>query len=105
MRALIIAAALATSLTIVPVMAQTPAASASAATGYTTADTDIGTLLDDPALKAIVDKYIPGLLSGDQISMARSMTLKAIQQYAPDKVTDGALASIDADFSKLPPKK
>lgn len=103
MRALIIAATLATSLTIVPVMAQTPPAAASH--GYSTADTDIGTLLDDPTLKAIVDKHIPGLLSGDQISMARSMTLKAIQQYAPDKVTDSALADIDADFSKLPPKK
>jgi hypothetical protein len=104
MRALIIAATLATTLTIMPVMAQTPPASASHA-AYSTADTDIGTLLDDPTLKAIVDNHIPGLLSGDQISMARSMTLKAIQQYAPDKVTDDALAAIDADFSKLPAKK
>jgi hypothetical protein len=37
--------------------------------------------------------------------MARSMTLKAIQQYAPDKVTDDALAAIDSDFSKLPKKQ
>jgi hypothetical protein len=103
MRALFIAATLAT-IFIAPVMAQTPPASASHA-AYSTADTDIGTLLDDPTLKAIVDQHIPGLLSGDQISMARSMTLKAIQQYAPDKVTDEALAAIDVDFSKLPAKK
>jgi hypothetical protein len=103
MRALIIAATLAATF-IAPVMAQTPPASASHA-AYSTADTDIGTLLDDPTLKAIVDQHIPGLLSGDQISMARSMTLKAIQQYAPDKVTDDALAAIDVDFSKLPAKK
>lgn len=69
---------------------------------YSTADTDLGTLLDDPAAKAIVEKHIPGLTTNDQVDMARSMTLKAVQQYAPDSVTDTRLAAIDADFAKLP---
>jgi Alpha/beta hydrolase domain len=85
-------------------MAQTSPAPA-AQSDYATASTDIGTLLDNPALKEIVDKHIPGILSGDQISMARSMTLKAIQQYAPDKISDQALADIDAEFAKLPAEK
>jgi para-nitrobenzyl esterase len=68
---------------------------------YTTAETDIGTLLDDPAAKAIIDKYIPGMTSNEQIEMARSMTLKTIQTYAPDDVTDARLAQIDADLAKL----
>lgn len=68
---------------------------------YTTSDTDIGTLLDDPAAKAIIDKYIPGMTSNEQIEMARSMTLKAIQAYAPDDVTDERLAKIDAELAKL----
>lgn len=68
---------------------------------YSTAETDIGTLLDDPAAKAIIDKYIPGMTSNEQIEMARSMTLKAIQTYAPDDVTDERLAKIDAEFANL----
>jgi para-nitrobenzyl esterase len=90
--------------------AATPPASAASAPApapahYTTADTDIGTLLDDPAAKAILDKYIPGMTTSDQIDMARGMTLKAIQPYAADKITDAVLANIDAEFAKLPPKK
>jgi hypothetical protein len=37
--------------------------------------------------------------------MAREMTLRTLQQFAPDRVTDAALADIDADFVKLPEKK
>lgn len=68
---------------------------------YTTAETEIGALLDDAEAKAIVEKHIPGMTSNDQIEMARSMTLKSIQQYAPDDVTDARLAAIDADLAKL----
>lgn len=79
-----------------------PAASAPAQKPkYSTSDTDLGTLLDDPAAKAIVEKYIPGLTTNDQIQMARPMTLKAIQSYAPDDVTDERLAKIDAEFATL----
>ncbi|GLV30920.1 hypothetical protein TomTYG75_34320 [Sphingobium sp. TomTYG75] len=81
----------------------TPALAETAATAkYTSADTELGVLLDNPAAKAIVEKYIPGMTSNDQVDMARAMTLKAIQQYAPDDVTDARLAAIDADLSKLP---
>jgi hypothetical protein len=79
--------------------AQAPAAH------FSTAETDIGTLLDDPAARAVVDKHIPGLSSRDQIDMARSMTLKGIQQYDSGTITDKALAEIDADLAKLPVKK
>lgn len=84
-------------------MAQTaPApAPATAQAKYSTADTEIGTLLDDPAAKAILDKHIPGFTSNDQVEMARGMTLKTVQQYAPDQMTDETLAKIDADFAKL----
>jgi para-nitrobenzyl esterase len=83
-----------------------PAAPAPAAPAhYTTADTEIGTLLDDPAAKAILEKNIPGMTTNDQIDMARSMTMKGIQQYSPDQITDAKLAAIDAEFAKLPVKK
>lgn len=90
----------------VPAIADAPAGAAPAAAApqkakYTTADTDIGTLLDDPAAKAILAKHIPGLVDNDQIDMARSMTLRGIQNYSPDELTDERLAAIDADLAKL----
>lgn len=72
---------------------------------YSTEETDLGTILDDEAARKIVDSHIPGFSSGDQIDMARGMTLKDIQMYSPDAITDEILAKIDADFSKLPAEK
>jgi hypothetical protein len=103
MRKLIIAAALVVQLPFTVALADPPTSSATAA--YSTADTDIGTLLDNAAARAVVDKHLPGVLSGDRIDMARSLTLKELQQYARDTITDKALADIDADFAKLPSKK
>ena len=88
-----------------PALAQTPATAPSASAAkakYSTAETDLGTLLDNPAAKAIIEKHIPGMTSNEQVDMARGMTLKAIQQYASEEVTDGGLAAIDADLAKLP---
>lgn len=84
--------------------AQAPAA-ATAAPAYSTSETSIGDLLDNPATKAVLDKHMPGFAGNPQIDMARGMTLKQIQQFAGDAVTDDALAKIDADLAKIPAKK
>jgi para-nitrobenzyl esterase len=82
-----------------------PQAPATAAAHYSTASTTIGDILDDPAAKAVVVKILPDVIDNDQIDAARSMTLKDLQQYASDKITDTVLASIDAEFARLPAKK
>jgi hypothetical protein len=86
--------------------AQTPAPPVASPTAahYTTEDTDIGTLLDDPQAKAILVKYIPELVKSEQIDMARSLTLRAVQQYAADMMTDAKLAAIDSELAKIPAK-
>lgn len=104
MRLTLIAFAAALALTPAIASAQAAAPAATAA-HYSTSDTTIGEILADPAAKAAVEKHIPGMLSNDQIEMAKEMTLKQIQQYSPDTVTDKALADIDTDFAKLPVKK
>ena len=71
---------------------------------YTTQDTTIGDLLADPAAKAVVDKYIPGLSDNASITMASGMTLRAIQPMAGDKITEDMLNAIDVDLAKLPAK-
>ncbi len=81
------------------------AADAATATGYSTAETSIGTLLDDPAAKAVLDKVMPSFSTNPQIEMARGMTLKQVQQFAPDQMTDEVLAKVDAELTKVPVKK
>jgi hypothetical protein len=43
-----------------------------------TLDTTLGTLLDDPKAKAVLDKYLPGVSTNPMISMVKGMTLKSI---------------------------
>lgn len=87
--------------------AKTPAAPSAVASAdrYSTSSTEIGTLLDDPAAKAVIEKHIPGMTTNEQVDMARGMTLKDVQQYSPDAITDKVLAETDADLAKLPVKK
>jgi hypothetical protein len=91
-----VAAAPATAAPVAPAAAA-PAAKAK----YSTADTDIGTLLDNPATKAAVDKVFPGFSTNDQVAMARPMTLQAIKAYAADQFTDAKLAELDAALAKI----
>lgn len=104
MRLTLIAFAAALALTPAIASAQAAAPAATAA-HYSTDATTIGDLIADPAAKAAVEKHVPGMLSNDQIEMAKDMTLKQIQQFAPDTVTDKVLGDIDADLAKLPVKK
>jgi hypothetical protein len=105
MRAYIVAAALMAAFNVTTAVSQTAATPAPATTAkYSTSQTTIGTLLDDPAARAVLDKYLPSVSHGDQIDMARSMTLKDIQQFSPDVITDQILAQVDAELAKLPVK-
>lgn len=81
------------------------ASAASAAPTLSAATTTIGEILDNPAAKAVVDRRLPGVLGNPRIRMARPLTLKALQRFAADKVSDGALAAIDKDFAALAVKK
>jgi uncharacterized protein (DUF305 family) len=88
-----------------PVLAASTTAAPAATPAFTTSDTDLGTLLDNPATKAVLTKYIAAMISNPQIDMARSMTLKQLQAYSADTLTDAVLAKIDADFAQLPAAK
>ena len=105
MRFLLLAASLVLATAPAAAFAQSaPAAAPATAAHYTSATTPIGTLLDDPAAKAVLVKYIPATVNNPQIDMARGMTLKDTQQYAPDSLTNDTLAKIDADLATLPAK-
>lgn len=95
-------------LSAVPAVASAQAATtveAAKAEKYSVEETDLGTLLDNPETKAVLVKLIPDVVSNPQISMARGMTLAALQSYVAEQLTDEVLGKIQAEFSKIPSKK
>ncbi|MEY4160413.1 MAG: hypothetical protein RLZZ136_1034 [Pseudomonadota bacterium] len=79
----------------------TLASPAVAANVYTTTDTTINTLLNDPAARAIIDKDLPGLSDYPKIDWIRDWTLRQVQKLTPDKFTDERLAVVDADLATI----
>jgi hypothetical protein len=43
-----------------------------------TLDTTLGTLLDNPQAKAILEQYLPGISTNPMVAMARGMTLNML---------------------------
>lgn len=70
---------------------------------YSTADTEIGRLLADPAARAVLQKHIPSIVQGRAAEQVAHSTIKAIQGYALFLLPDAKLAAIDADLAKLTP--
>jgi len=78
-----------------------PKGSKAATPHYTTLTTPIGTLLDDPRARMIVDRHIPNTSTDKRIYFARALTLKSLQRFANGQITDRQLAAVDADLAKL----
>lgn len=84
--------------------AQAKIAAARASGHYSSLITPLGTMLDDPAARAVLEQEIPDVVNSDKIGMARGQTLVALQPYLP-QLTDAKLGAIDAELAKLPPVK
>lgn len=77
-----------------------------AAAHYSVKDTRVGILLNDPAAAEILKRLIPTVYANDIFqSSGRELTLKDIQTYEPDALSDANLAKIQAEFDKLPVKR
>jgi len=90
-----------------PLAAAAPAFAADApapAPALTVEATSIGDLLDNPQAKAVLEKHIPEMIANPQFEMARGMTLKQIQGFAGDALSDDKLAAINAELAKLAAK-
>lgn len=96
-----IAAASLALIAATPVLAAETAAVAAPAAKLTTAETSIGDLLDNPKSKEVLMKHAPALAGNAQIEMARSMTLKQIQGFAGDMLSDEVLTRIDVDLTAI----
>lgn len=68
-----------------------------------TLDTPLGTLLDLPQAKTIIDQYLPGVTSNPMVGMIRGMTLSmvlAMPQAAMLGLTKEKAEAILADLNK-----
>ena len=81
--------------------AQTAPAPAAAAAPYYSSKTTIGELLDNPATKAVLMKYIPQVVTNPQIDQGRPYPLAGITEYVPE-LTPEMLAKIDKDLAPIP---
>jgi len=81
--------------------AQTDTPPAATTPAYSCANTDIGDLLDNPATKAVLMKWIPDVAGSPDIRKGRVYTLVFIAPYAPE-LTPDVLAKIDTDLAKVP---
>lgn len=68
---------------------------------WTTADSRIGDLLANDGARAVLDRHFPGMAGDPQIGMAKGMTLRAVQAFAPDQFSGAALDAVDLDLAKL----
>jgi para-nitrobenzyl esterase len=88
---------------IAPASAQN--APATQASHYSATSTLVGKLLDDPAAAEILKRLIPGVYGNPMFQAdGRALTLKDVQQYEPDALSDANLAKIQAEFDKIPAK-
>ncbi len=68
-----------------------------------TLNTTLGTLLDDPQAKAVLDQYVPGISSNPMVAMLKGMTLNkllALPQAAQFGLTKEKAEEILAEINK-----
>jgi hypothetical protein len=68
-----------------------------------TLDTTLGTLLDDPQAKAILDQHMPGVSNNPMVAMAKGMSLNtilAMPQAAQLGVTKEKVEAVLAEINK-----
>ena len=63
-------------------------------------ESTMGEIIDNKEAKAVLDKHLPGMSENPQMEQARPMSLKALQQFAPN-ITDEKLKAVDEDLAKL----
>lgn len=81
------------------------AAEVAAPAHYSVTKTLVGKMLDDPAANAVLKRMIPTVYANEMFQSAgRELTLKDIQQYEPEALSEENMAKIQAELDKIPAK-
>lgn len=102
MRTFILACALASAALIGAAIAET-GQQVQNQSRYSTSATPVGVLLDDPAARAVLERIIPAVMAEPQLALGRGLTLRAMQQYAPERLADPILDQIDQALAAAAP--
>ena len=94
-------AALAITAAAAPAMAQ-PDMSPAVKSGPPSVDWPIQDLVADPALKAVVDKHLPGIEANQYYDMIKSMSIRSVAKFPEAHIDDAKLAAIQADLAAVP---
>lgn len=80
-----------------------PAAQPAATAQRWSVDTTlIADLMASPAVKAVVDRHLPGFSAHPMIGQAGPMTLRQIQGFTQGQITNAHLDAIQAELAALP---
>lgn len=69
-----------------------------------TLDTKLGTLLDHPQAKPIIEKYLPGVSTNPMVGMVKGMTLQALlatPQAVQFGITKEKVETVLAEINKV----
>ncbi|MCB2079936.1 MAG: alpha/beta hydrolase [Novosphingobium sp.] len=69
---------------------------------YELAGMKLGPMLDDPAMRAVLQTHLPMLVSGEGSQMARGLSLKEISSFAPQVLGPDKLKAVMNDLAALP---
>jgi len=70
--------------------------------GYTL-ETPIEVIAANPRGEAVINKYIPDLLTNPNYEMFKGMSLKTIAMFSSGRLTDEKMALVKADLGALSP--
>lgn len=90
-----------------PALAQSapaPAPAGAQAVAGFSADTPLETVVADPAAKAVLDKTLPNIAKHPAFEQFKAMSLRQLQPYASDRISEEAVAKVDAELKALPTK-
>jgi hypothetical protein len=69
-----------------------------------TLDSTLGTILDDPQARAVVDQYLPGVAGNPMVGMVKGMSLKnllALPQAKQFGITKEKVEEVLAEINKV----
>lgn len=70
-------------------------------TSYSVEESTVGALLDYSEAREALEHHIPGIADIRQLAIARPLTLRDIQPYYPNMITDERLAALDLALDEI----
>ncbi|MCX9146843.1 hypothetical protein [Erythrobacter sp. WG] len=84
-----------------PAAAQDAPAAPTAPASLFSIETPIEALVADARAKAVLDKYLPGIVQVPQYDMFKALSLKALAPYSQGMISEELLTKINTDLTAI----